>query len=489
MGIDEAGRGPVLGELPPSFLPFPPPSLVPLPFLTHPPPLPGPMVYGAAFCPLSFLPTLQTLGFDDSKALNHATRNHLFSLFLNPASSTRTDDEGHHELHYSTRVISPADISRDMMRGVAPINLNKQAEDATIALIGEVKRRGIDLAEVSFGRVSSRSYTFSCFIAKENLDADMHASSLVVLRRCSRSLWTLGSEALSSLPVRLVSSLPFLPFLSRDASSHPFPTPSYLLLVLLPSRTIAFTVCPKADSLFKIVGAASIAAKVNFQASSSLLPRELIASLSSPSRPQAHPFPRPFFLKITRDRWIENWIHPEPIPIVHLPFVEEKTAAKRKLGPSGSSGSLKGKKKAKMTTKAKKLLKVGEEEDEGSADEGEAEEDEDEEVEEEEIERLGKNGLGSGYPSGESWLLGSSFRWGGGERCGRKVFGAFRDETEEKEGSTGRVEDDQADFRSTGFSLHSRSNDQILPQSLPPPSLRLPIPRSIQLEYGQGHPR
>jgi len=61
---------------------------------------------------------------------------------------------------------------------------------------------------------------------------------------------------------------------------------------------------------------------------------------------------------------------------------------------------LKGKKKAKLTTKAKKLLKVGEEEDEGSADEGEAEEDE-EEVEEEEIERLGKNGLGSGYPSGE----------------------------------------------------------------------------------------
>ncbi|KAL7409051.1 ribonuclease H-like domain-containing protein [Mrakia frigida] len=266
MGIDEAGRGPVL----------------------------GPMVYGAAFCPLSFLPTLQTLGFDDSKALNHATRNHLFSLFLNPASSTREDDEGHHELHYSTRIISPADISRDMMRGVAPINLNKQAEDATIALIGEVKRRGIDLAE--------------CYV-----DA---------LGACGP--WAAKLSAL-------------------------FPT-------------IAFTVCPKADSLFKIVGAASIAAK------------------------------------ITRDRWIENWIHPEPIPIVHLPFVEEKTA-KRKLGPSGSSGSLKGKKKAKLSTKAKKLLKVGEEEDEGSADEEEAEEEEEEEVEEEEAERLGKNGLGSGYPS------------------------------------------------------------------------------------------
>lgn len=35
------------------------------------------------------------------------------------------------------------------MRGVAPVNLNKQAEDATIALIAEVKARGIDLAEVS----------------------------------------------------------------------------------------------------------------------------------------------------------------------------------------------------------------------------------------------------------------------------------------------------------------------------------------------------
>jgi len=117
-------------------------------------------------------------------------------------------------------------------------------------------------------------------------------------------------------------------------------------------------------------------------------------------KPKLTEFSTLSYEQITRDRWIENWIHPEPIPIVHLPFVEEKTAAKRKLGPSGSSGSLKGKKKAKLTTKAKKLLKVGEEEDEGSADEGEAEEDE-EEVEEEEIERLGKNGLGSGYPSGE----------------------------------------------------------------------------------------
>jgi ribonuclease H2 subunit A len=112
------------------------------------------MVYACAFAPLSFSETLQGLGFDDSKALSHDTRDYLFSLFKNPStepSSSKmsdTDAGGHHELHYATRVLSPQDISTGMMRGISPINLNKQAEDATVLLIREVLARGIDLAEV-----------------------------------------------------------------------------------------------------------------------------------------------------------------------------------------------------------------------------------------------------------------------------------------------------------------------------------------------------
>ena len=109
--------------------------------------------------------------------------------------------------------------------------------------------------------------------------------------------------------------------------------------------------------------------------------------------------------QITRDRWIENWIHPEPIEIVPLPVVEDAAATKKRkaaLGPSGSSGNVKGK-KAKT---GKKLLKVGEEEEEDEGEPVEGEEAED--ANEEEEVAVGKNGLGSGYPSGESDLLSAS---------------------------------------------------------------------------------
>ena len=44
-------------------------------------------------------------------------------------------------------LISPQDISNGMLRR-PPINLNKQAQDATILLIREVIERGITLSEV-----------------------------------------------------------------------------------------------------------------------------------------------------------------------------------------------------------------------------------------------------------------------------------------------------------------------------------------------------
>lgn len=154
MGIDEAGRGPVLGEVAGVSSRDGPPADR---FRTRLSLSAGPMVYAAAFCPMSFSSTLEDLGFDDSKALSHATRDHLFSLFSNPPGAPEAKDadggeeqiKSYHELHYATRVLSPADISRDMTRGVAPVNLNKQAEEATISLIAGVMKNGIDIAEVS----------------------------------------------------------------------------------------------------------------------------------------------------------------------------------------------------------------------------------------------------------------------------------------------------------------------------------------------------
>lgn len=67
------------------------------------------------------------------------------------------------------------------------------------------------------------------------------------------------SEALGSLPVR-----PTIRPRRVDASCPSERLSAHLVSSSPQCSTIAFTVCPKADSLFKIVGAASIAAKVSF---------------------------------------------------------------------------------------------------------------------------------------------------------------------------------------------------------------------------------
>ncbi|WWD03694.1 ribonuclease HII [Kwoniella europaea PYCC6329] len=168
MGIDEAGRG-------------------------------RPMVYAAAYCPISFKTTLEEMGFDDSKALSADTRQSLWESF-----------DVHSELCYSSTSLSPQAISAGMLRRI-PINLNRQAEDATVGLIKAALDRGVNVKE--------------CYV-----------------------------DALGPAPQ----------WQARLSAIFP---------------TIEFTVCPKADSLFKIVGAASIVAKV------------------------------------TRDRYVHNWIDYEDVGV------------------------------------------------------------------------------------------------------------------------------------------------------------------------------
>ncbi|KAF8326619.1 ribonuclease H2 subunit A [Cantharellus anzutake] len=109
LGVDEAGRGPVL----------------------------GPLVYGIAYCPIEYKPKLETMGFADSKTLASSTREAL----LNKLSSEPSD------LGWSVRVISPQAISSGMLK-LPPTNLNTQSENATVLLIREVLSAGIDIAEM-----------------------------------------------------------------------------------------------------------------------------------------------------------------------------------------------------------------------------------------------------------------------------------------------------------------------------------------------------
>ncbi|KAG8982759.1 hypothetical protein FRB94_007970 [Tulasnella sp. JGI-2019a] len=155
MGVDEAGRGPVL----------------------------GPLVYGVAFCPVEFKEDLEEMGFNDSKQLTAEIRSNLLQTL-----SSEPDNLG-----WAVRVISPQDLSADMLRR-PPTNLNIQSENATIHLIQAVLDKGIDISE-------------------------------------------LYVDALGPIAVW------------EKALREKFPT--------IPD----ITVCAKADSKFKIVGAASIAAK------------------------------------------------------------------------------------------------------------------------------------------------------------------------------------------------------------------------------------
>lgn len=104
MGIDEAGRGPVL----------------------------GPMTYGAAFwapCDEDAIPR----GFHDSKALSPEVRSKLFDKTMQTP-----------QLGFVLRVLHASEISRNMLRQ-EPYNLNAMSHDAAISMIRAVLDAGVKI--------------------------------------------------------------------------------------------------------------------------------------------------------------------------------------------------------------------------------------------------------------------------------------------------------------------------------------------------------
>ena len=118
LGVDEAGRGPVL----------------------------GPMVYSAFYIPQDLERSLLTQDhcFDDSKVLTPGVRSNLVRLLC------QTNHALFNSCGWAVRVLSARDISAGMMRpGMGVYNLNAQAMDATIELIrGIVEERQINIKEV-----------------------------------------------------------------------------------------------------------------------------------------------------------------------------------------------------------------------------------------------------------------------------------------------------------------------------------------------------
>nr|POE53495.1 ribonuclease h2 subunit a [Quercus suber] len=138
LGVDEAGRGPVLGMRTFPYLPFP------SSFPQYLPPLSGPMVYALHYLPLSQHRSLlaETYHFDDSKVLTPAFRSTLMARLCTPPSDL------HAHTGWATRLLSARDISAAQLRPFAPYNLNAQAMDATISLIQDVLDSGVNVREI-----------------------------------------------------------------------------------------------------------------------------------------------------------------------------------------------------------------------------------------------------------------------------------------------------------------------------------------------------
>ncbi|CAN1747723.1 Ribonuclease H2 subunit A [Linum perenne] len=108
MGIDEAGRGPVL----------------------------GPMVYGCLYCARSYQETLSTLSFADSKTLKEEKREELFE-------SLKLDQS----IGWAVDVIDPRELSAKMLKK-NKINLNEISHDSASGLVKRVLNMGVLLTEV-----------------------------------------------------------------------------------------------------------------------------------------------------------------------------------------------------------------------------------------------------------------------------------------------------------------------------------------------------
>ncbi|KAK2143783.1 hypothetical protein LSH36_814g03061 [Paralvinella palmiformis] len=109
LGIDEAGRGPVL----------------------------GPMVYGTSFCPVAIKDEIRELGLADSKTLTEEKRDEIFDKI-----HAATDKIG-----WIVHILSPNYISNSMLRRFK-YNLNALSHDTAIGLIKMVIDSGVNLKEV-----------------------------------------------------------------------------------------------------------------------------------------------------------------------------------------------------------------------------------------------------------------------------------------------------------------------------------------------------
>ncbi len=116
LGVDEAGRGPVI----------------------------GPMVYGAFYLPIELHRSLlaETHHFDDSKVLTPAVRARLMKAVCT------ADTDLHNSCGWAIKSLSARDIGAGMLKNGGSYNLNAQAMDATVEIVKGVIDSGVNVTEI-----------------------------------------------------------------------------------------------------------------------------------------------------------------------------------------------------------------------------------------------------------------------------------------------------------------------------------------------------
>ena len=142
VGIDEAGRGPVL----------------------------GPMVYGISYCPASKADELASLGFADSKELSETTRNKLLHSLLQNSDM----------IGRGVEILSPNYISNCMLAR-DKVNLNLISHNTAISMIRRLVARGVNISLVLLDTVGdAKSYQDKLnteFEGKINIEVHIKADS------------------------------------------------------------------------------------------------------------------------------------------------------------------------------------------------------------------------------------------------------------------------------------------------------------------------
>mmetsp|Transcript_2239 Transcript_2239/g.2876 ORF Transcript_2239/g.2876 Transcript_2239/m.2876 type:complete len:348 (+) Transcript_2239:94-1137(+) len=183
MGIDEAGRGPLL----------------------------GPMVYSAAYWSSSPSPTpeLEKL-FKDSKVLTPATRSSLFDKIKSSA-----------DIGFVVRVLHASEISRNMFRA-NPYNVNEMSHDAVIQMIRSVLDAGVSIGSCFVDTVGNpetyrqkleRTFGSIHFVVEKKADAKYPTCSAAsVIAKVTRDEmienWKWNEEGLTNITKDFGSGYP-----------------------------------------------------------------------------------------------------------------------------------------------------------------------------------------------------------------------------------------------------------------------------------------